>query len=179
MLDIAKFYDSINLDILERKIRAHVDRQNYPAVDLLFVLLRFWNRSLEGYGAKSVGLPLEEIGDNSRILANFYLAEYDETLVSFGESFQPGGKYLRYADDQILMASEMDQAEETLFRAGVELRATGNRHHVSRRVVGRPGHRYRDRARWIRHRVTTMAAVRNREKSTTDRAFSGQRRILP
>jgi hypothetical protein len=45
--------------------------------------------------------------------------------------------------------------------------------------VGRPGQRYRVRARWISIRFTTQAAARKREQSTTRRVFSARRRSVP
>jgi hypothetical protein len=124
-IDISNFYDSINLDILEHRLRSHTGQKNTPIIDLLFILLRYWNRSIEGYGRKTVGLPMEEIGDNSRILANFFLQIYDETMSSYGKIIGQELKFLRFADDQILMAPDRASAESFLFFAADELRKNG------------------------------------------------------
>jgi len=124
-LDIANFYDSINLDLLEKQMRAHAGQSYFPTIDLLFVLLRFWNRSVEGYGRKSVGLPLEEIGDNSRILANYFLQGYDHRMVEYCQGQEEGTKYLRYADDQILMAPDEATADMLLSYSAGELQRIG------------------------------------------------------
>jgi len=47
--DIANFYDNINLDRLERKVRHAVPPTYSSTIDLLFVFLRYWNRTNEGY----------------------------------------------------------------------------------------------------------------------------------
>lgn len=123
--DIANFYDTINLDILERKIRAAIPREKNEIVDLLFVFLRNWNRHFEGYGGKSVGIPQDDIGDCSRMLANFYLREYDEFMLATLQDTTRCGRYLRYADDQIIMAETPDDARRTLFQASTELHKIG------------------------------------------------------
>jgi hypothetical protein len=89
--DIANFFDAINLDILERKIRAAVPLAEYETVDLLFVFLRNWNREFEGYGTKTVGIPQNDAGDCSRMLANFYLLNYDDFMAKHCEQATGGG----------------------------------------------------------------------------------------
>ena len=121
--DIANFYDNINLDLLERKIRLLVTTDLSPVVDLLFVLLRNWNRSLEGYGPKTVGIPQDEISDCSRILANFYLQDYDRALAN--DCRAENVDYVRYADDQIYMGSDPSVMRKLIHRASVELHRIG------------------------------------------------------
>jgi len=137
--DVANFYDTINLDILERKIRAAIPREKNEIVDLLFVFLRNWNRHFEGYGCKSVGIPQDDIGDCSRMLANFYLREYDEFMLATLQDTTRCERYLRYADDQIIMAETPDDARRILFQASTELHKiglninSGKVHHFSSR----------------------------------------------
>ncbi len=118
-VDIANFYDTINLNLLEGKIRLVADNNNAFAIDLLFHLLKNWNRRFERYAQKSVGIPQDEVGDCSRILANFYLQEYDSFMKA--KCDERGASYLRYADDQIIMAANEDIAYEILFEASKEL----------------------------------------------------------
>lgn len=123
--DIANFYDTINLDLLERKIRNAIPSAKNEIVDLMFVFLRNWNRRFEGYGAKTVGLPQDETGDCSRLLANFYLQDYDRSMQERGLDVSGGGEYLRYADDQIIMTQEQMDAHEWIFNASIALHKIG------------------------------------------------------
>jgi hypothetical protein len=118
-LDIANFYDCINLSILERKIRHSVPRIKQDVVTLIFHFLRNWNKKLEGYNPKTVGLPQDEIGDCSRILANFYLQDYDNSIKKICDDV--GAKYTRFADDQIIFTNSKEDARIILFEASKEL----------------------------------------------------------
>src|SRR3990172_4784297 len=100
--DIANFYDSINLKILEDKIRLVSPKRLSETIELLFHFLHNLNRQLERYSEKSVGIPQDDIGDCSRILANFYLQDYDAFMKK--ECDKRSALYLRYADDQIIFA---------------------------------------------------------------------------
>lgn len=123
--DIANFYDTIDLDILERKLRLTVPREKNDVLDLLFVFLRNWNRGFQGYGPKSVGVPQDDIGDCSRMLANFYLQDYDQFMLSECHNTKTPGRYLRYADDQIIMTSDWFDATRILFESSKELHRIG------------------------------------------------------
>lgn len=118
-LDIANFYDCINLTILERKIRHAVPQSKQDVVTLLFHFLQNWNRKLEGYNLKTVGIPQDEIGDCSRILANFYLQDYDLVMKEICNKYK--AKYIRFADDQIIYAKDLQVAKNILFEASREL----------------------------------------------------------
>lgn len=118
-LDIANFYDCINLTILERKIRHVIPKSKQDVVTLLFHFLQNWNKKLEGYNLKTVGIPQDEIGDCSRILANFYLQDYDQVMKEICDRY--GAKYIRFADDQIIYAKDLLLAKNILFEASREL----------------------------------------------------------
>jgi hypothetical protein len=118
-LDIANFYDCVNLTILERKIRHVVPKTKQDVVTLLFHFLQNWNKKLEGYNLKTVGIPQDEIGDCSRILANFYLQDYDLIMSEICDKY--GAKYIRFADDQIIYAKDILVAKNILFEASREL----------------------------------------------------------
>jgi len=118
-IDIANFYDCINLSILERQIRHTVTKKKQEVVTLLFHLLRNWNKKLEGYNVKTVGLPQDEIGDCSRILANFYLQDYDLQLKIICDSL--GSRYIRFADDQIIFSKTKKDSRDIMFEASKEL----------------------------------------------------------
>ena len=98
--DIANFYNDINLDILYKKLLASIPKKKVEYAELLFHFLRHWNKKFEGFTTKTVGLPMDEIGDCSRLLANFYLQDYDNFMFKICK--KNGAKYLRYADDQII-----------------------------------------------------------------------------
>jgi len=117
--DIANFYDSINLNLLEKEIRLLVSQDEQFVVDLLFHFLHSWNRRFEGYYTKSVGLPQDEIGDMSRILANFYLQEADKRLREICDDREAA--FLRYSDDYLVYAPSRKVAKEILFEMSKEL----------------------------------------------------------
>jgi hypothetical protein len=118
-LDIANFYDTINLAILERKIRHAVSKAKQEVVTLLFHFLQNWNKRIEGYNIKTVGLPQDEIGDCSRILANFYLQDFDLAMKTSCEKY--GSQFIRFADDQIIFTHNKETARLILFEASKEL----------------------------------------------------------
>lgn len=118
-LDIANFYDTVNLAILERKIRHAVPKTKQEVVTLLFHFLQNWNKKIEGYNIKTVGLPQDEIGDCSRILANFYLQDFDSAMKDICDKYD--SKFIRFADDQIIFTHNKDVARLILFEASKEL----------------------------------------------------------
>lgn len=117
--DIANFYDSINLNLLEGRIRYCTNNEKSFVVDLLFHFLRNWNRQFEGYSLKNVGIPQDSVGDCSRILANFFLQDYDQRMKAICDHLEI--RYLRYADDQIVMANSIQVTRQVLFEASKEL----------------------------------------------------------
>lgn len=117
-LDIANFYDTINLAILERKIRHVAPKSKQEVVTLLFHFLQNWNKRIEGYNIKTVGLPQDEIGDCSRILANFYLQDYDLAIKTICDKYN--SKFIRFADDQIIFTDSKETARLILFEASKE-----------------------------------------------------------
>lgn len=118
-LDIANFYDTINLTILERKLRHIVPKNKQDVVTLLMHFLHGWNKRLEGYCSKTIGIPQDEIGDISRILANFYLQDYDQHMSVVCKKY--GAKFIRFADDQIIFAKSKEDARKILFEASKHL----------------------------------------------------------
>lgn len=133
-IDIAHFYDDVNLDILEKEIRHTVDDQT-PIIDLLFYFLRTSEKRDLGYSMTNVGIPQEEIGEMSRVLANFYLVRYDNEIINFLNSFLGEGnyQYLRYSDDMwIFYNGEKDYAykiiqEASLFLNNLKLHVNENK----------------------------------------------------
>lgn len=103
-LDIAHFYDAIRIDVLEREVR-NVASDSVGVVDLLFYFLRNLRPSYQAnYTDNAVGIPQEEVGEMSRLLANFYLSSFDRKILKPLETMFEGTRgtafqYTRYADD--------------------------------------------------------------------------------
>jgi hypothetical protein len=121
--DVANFYDSIRLDILENRIRELSDSSLAEVISLLFHFLNYWNRETNLYNKQSVGLPQDAMGDCSRILANFYLQTYDSLMAGFCKLNDC--RYLRYADDQFVFAKDLSALERVLFEASKQLNSIG------------------------------------------------------
>lgn len=97
--DIANFYDRLNLHRLNSTLLS-IDNINTKVVNILDELLLFWaNRD-------SYGLP---VGSNaSRILAEAFLIEIDNYLLSYGV------KFCRFVDDYRFFATDVAEANKIL-----------------------------------------------------------------
>lgn len=100
-IDIANFYDTIRVDILENKIRSATTKSQSKIVDMLFYFLANSSKLIYSYKPQSTGIPQDKVGDCSRILANFYLQDYDKHVSNYAKKHNI--KYLRFADDQLLI----------------------------------------------------------------------------
>ena len=124
LFDIANFYDTIKLDILEKKLRLKCQSsEKNQIIDLLIYFLKYWNKPFEGYFPKSCGLPQEETGDCSRILANFYLRDYDREIKKLCNDYHCD--YLRFSDDMTIFAPDRKTAEFIIFEASKLLHKIG------------------------------------------------------
>lgn len=122
-LDIANFYDNINLNILEKKLLAMVGRNKSEIIYLLIYFLKYWNKSIDNYNYKTVGIPQSEFGDQSRLLANFYLQDYDSIISNV--CLNEGAEYVRYADDQIIFAKKESDINKIMLHICSELNKIG------------------------------------------------------
>ena len=111
-LDLSNFYDCVRLDILERWIREHSPPEKGWVIALLFYLLNHWNRRNTGLHPQAVGLPQDALADCSRILANFYLQQYDRFAA--GVCKQASATYFRYADDQMILLNDRSKIPNVL-----------------------------------------------------------------
>lgn len=118
-LDIANYYDSIRLDILEIRIRELVDEEHADIISLLFHFLNYWNRNTNLYNKQTIGIPQDAMNDCSRILANFYLQLYDKIVYNLCK--QNKCKYLRYADDQFLFSEDKNKLHILIFKVSKAL----------------------------------------------------------
>lgn len=122
-LDIANFYDNVNLNILEKKLLSTVGREKSQIVYLLIFFLKYWNKSSNNYDFKTVGIPQSEFGDQSRLLANFYLQDYDNVISHI--CLSEGAEYVRYADDQIIFAKNSTDINKIMLFITNELNKIG------------------------------------------------------
>jgi hypothetical protein len=110
--DLANFYDSVRLDILERWIREEADATKGWVIALLFFFLNQWNRRNTGLHPQAVGIPQDALADCSRILANFYLQRYDKFAAS--TCAKADSLYFRYADDQMILLKGIEHVESLM-----------------------------------------------------------------
>lgn len=122
-LDISNFYDSIQLDNLEYKLRKYVPQGCNDVVYLVCHFLRFWNRHINFYRQQGAGIPQDTFGECSRILANFYLQTYDQKISRYCQN--KGATFFRYADDQIVFANSKEDLEEIITKASTFLMREG------------------------------------------------------
>lgn len=127
-IDIANFYDTIRIDRLQREVRSVADKSQSHVVDLLFYFLSNSTKLLHSYRPQTTGIPQDIVGDCSRILANFYLQEYDTKMSRYCSRLNI--VYLRYADDQLFIipsgnsvtTSEVcREASKQLYRIGLNI----------------------------------------------------------
>lgn len=114
-LDISNFYDSIQIDNLEYKLRKTVPHTCNDILYLVTHFLRFWNRHINFYRQQGAGIPQDTFGECSRILANFYLQAYDKKVSDFCLSKK--ASFFRYADDQIIFAKSKEDLTEIIAKA--------------------------------------------------------------
>lgn len=122
-LDIANFYDSINLNLLEKKLLAIVHNDKLEFINILMYFLRSWNLKNDKYHVKSVGLPQSEFGDQSRLLANFYLQGYDKAIKKICDD--SNSTYIRFADDQIIINKSSNEINNIMYIINRELNSIG------------------------------------------------------
>lgn len=122
-LDISNFYDSINLNILETKLMQSIENKKIWAISYLLYFLKYWNKKIDDYQPRSVGLPQTEFGDQSRLLANFYLQSYDLSIKKICDEKQ--AEYVRYADDQLIFLRNEDAWQDIMLTVNSELNKLG------------------------------------------------------
>ena len=122
-LDIANFYDNINLSLLEKKLLVSVPAEKLEFINMLMYFLRNWNLKNDRYHLKSVGIPQNEFGDQSRLLANFYLQNYDKIVKQICDISNT--VYIRYADDQIIILRKNEKWNNIMYVISRELNALG------------------------------------------------------
>lgn len=122
MFDIANFYDTIDLPKLERLLRKHCPEAS-GAIEVLFYLLSIWNKSLNQYARTTKGIPMDIVGDCSRVLANFYLTPFDSVIRE--RCIERDSSFMRFADDMVIACPDRKTCEELVFCASEELHRIG------------------------------------------------------
>ena len=109
-MDISNFYDSIDLNRLETAIRAWCPGREV-AINGLMMFLRTWNRG-PNYSLAGKGIPMDLVGDASRVLANAYLYPFDANVRKV--CLRNGWTFQRFADDMVvIVGSPHDEARAT------------------------------------------------------------------
>lgn len=120
--DIANFYDTIDLPRLERLIRACCSDGGL-AIEVLFHYLRNWNRHLNQYAPTTKGIPMDIVGDCSRVLANFYLTPYDRAIRE--KAVDKSCDYMRFADDMVIACPSHETCRNMVYESALELHRLG------------------------------------------------------
>jgi hypothetical protein len=122
MFDIANFYDSVDLGRLQTGVRAISGDQDF-AINVLFHLLASWNKALCRYTPSAKGLPMDLVGDGSRLLANYFLTPFDRPFRDYVQSH--GGDFMRFADDMVVCSTSRRECERFVFEASTRLHELG------------------------------------------------------
>jgi hypothetical protein len=122
MFDIANFYDSVDLRRLETSVRA-ASGDDHFAINVLFHLLGSWNRALCLYTHSTKGLPMDLVGDCSRLLANYFLTTFDKAFREHVQSHN--GDFMRFADDMVVCSETRVGCEKFVFEASSRLHELG------------------------------------------------------
>ena len=122
MFDIANFYDSVDLHRLETNVRSICADEPF-AINVLFHLLASWNKAQCKYTPSTKGLPMDLVGDGSRLLANFFLTAFDRPYREYVQS--RGGDFMRFADDMVVCASTQQECQRLVFEASARLNDLG------------------------------------------------------
>lgn len=113
--DIANFYDNIDLRLLENKVRSCLDDSKLSVVNILFKLLQGVNSFSYKYNYQGKGLPQDETSDCSRLLANYFLYDFDKEFDAICKKLDC--TYVRYCDDMIIMCNDKASAEKVVHSA--------------------------------------------------------------
>lgn len=97
-LDIRKFFDSINHDILKELLRRLFKDEK---------LLRLFDKIIDSYGAEC-GLPIGNL--TSQYFANYYLSPLDH----FMKEEAKVSVYIRYMDDVIILDKDKNRLKENI-----------------------------------------------------------------
>ncbi len=116
-LDIANFYDNINIDVLSEKLqKSGVEKKN---TESLLYFLQNWGGYTNTAKTSHKGIPQDEVADCSRLIANYYLQDFDLEMFQLCKEY--GAGYFRYADDQIVRARTREDLQEIIAKASLKI----------------------------------------------------------
>jgi len=102
--DIDAFFDTVNHALLMEKFKRYVHDSDIRKLIKLWLAAEIWDGSSLTLLEKGIpqGSPI------SPILANLFLDEFDEEIL------RKGYKYVRYADDFVILCKKSEEAEQAL-----------------------------------------------------------------
>ena len=102
--DIDAFFDSVNHNLLLAKFKRYIHDPQIQRLIELWVTAEIW----DGTSLKICQKGIPQGSPISPILANLFLDELDEELL------RNGYKYIRYADDYVILCKKKEDAEKGL-----------------------------------------------------------------
>jgi len=102
--DIDAFFDSVNHNLLLAKFKRYIHDPQIQSLIELWVTAEIW----DGTSLKVCQKGIPQGSPISPILANLFLDELDEELL------RNGYKYIRYADDYVILCKKKEDAEKGL-----------------------------------------------------------------
>lgn len=102
--DIDAFFDSVDHELLIKKIKLYIKDNDIVRLLELWINAEVW----DGKSIKVMDKGIPQGSSVSPILANLFLDELDEAIL------EKGYKYVRYADDFLILCKTPGQANESL-----------------------------------------------------------------
>ena len=116
--DIFSFFENIDLQLLENLLRSLLGTEEEKLLQLIFTILRGWNR------VPNAGMPIHrgipQGNDVSSFLGNIFLIHLDRALKRFCNKCN--GKWFRYVDDVKVYTNSETEAREAVFEINNVLR---------------------------------------------------------
>jgi len=102
--DIDAFFDSVDHELLITKLEKYIKNKNILRLIELWIKAEVW----DGESVKVIDKGIPQGSPISPILANLFLDEFDEAML------KQGYKYVRYADDFLVLCKTEEKAKQSL-----------------------------------------------------------------